>query len=139
MLNSNKGDKILRNKLHKDNKNSMKKTLKSLLKSMYHTCARTHTHTHALEQMGDLTVFGQGDNTIKMSVFTNYKFNMIDLHPAPHLPYQLNLKSQAALLILPLLYKYTLSRKTLLQSFFFFFFFGSGTHPSLAMVEQELN
>lgn len=77
MFNSNKGDKILRNKLHKDNKNSMKKTLKSLLKSMYHTCARTHTHTHALEQMGDLTVFGQGDNTIKMSVFTNYKFNMI--------------------------------------------------------------
>ena len=49
MFNSNKRDKILRNKLHKDNKNSMKKTLKSLLKSMYHTCARTHirTHTHS--------------------------------------------------------------------------------------------
>ena len=39
---------IFRNKLHKDNENSMKKILKSFLESIYHTCVHMdiHTHTH---------------------------------------------------------------------------------------------
>lgn len=42
----------------------------------------THTHINMLEQI-EASILGQEDNIIKMSLFTNYKFNMVTTKSNP--------------------------------------------------------
>lgn len=75
MFKSNQRDKLVRNKLHKDNQK--KKRYDGNLKITSEESMTMYTHTHTSKHRIYLPIIGKEDTTIKLSVFTNYKFNMI--------------------------------------------------------------